>query len=37
VEADEICPVKEAYPIIEDALHTYSDQRQRGFKPAATH
>jgi inorganic pyrophosphatase len=32
VEVDEIRPAAEAYPIIESALHSYSDQRRRGFK-----
>jgi inorganic pyrophosphatase len=32
VEVDEIRPAAEAYPIIEGALQTYSDQRRRGFK-----
>ena len=38
VEADEPSPLMreipaaEAYPIIESALHSYSDQRRRGFK-----
>jgi inorganic pyrophosphatase len=32
VEVDEIQPAKEAYPVIEDALHRYSRQRRRGFK-----
>ncbi len=31
VEVDEIQPAKTAYPIIEDALRRYSDQRRRGF------
>jgi inorganic pyrophosphatase len=31
VEVDEIEPSKEAFPIIEDALHRYSRQRRRGF------
>lgn len=34
VEVDEIRPAREAYPIILDALHRYSDQRRRGFKGA---
>jgi hypothetical protein len=29
---DEIEPAKNAYPIIEDALHRYSKQRRKGFK-----
>jgi inorganic pyrophosphatase len=32
VEVDEILPAKAAYPIIEDALHRYSQQRRKGFK-----
>ena len=32
VEVDEIRPSKEAYPIITDALHRYSDHRRKGFK-----
>ena len=32
VEVDEIQPAKLAYPIIEDALARYSQQRRRGFK-----
>ncbi len=32
VEVDEISPAAEAYPIINDALHRYSEQRRRGFK-----
>lgn len=32
VEVDEIQPAKTAYPIIEDALHRYSEQRRKGFK-----
>ena len=32
VEVDEIRPATEAYPIIEDALHRYSEQRRKGFK-----
>ena len=31
VEVDEIRPAAEAYPIITDALHRYSDQRRKGF------
>jgi inorganic pyrophosphatase len=31
VEVDEIQPAETAYPIIQDALHRYSDQRRRGF------
>jgi len=33
VEVDQILPAKAAYPIIEDALHRYSRQRRKGFKP----
>lgn len=32
VEVDHIQPAEAAYPIIEDALHRYSEQRRRGFK-----
>jgi inorganic pyrophosphatase len=32
VEVEEIAPVEMAYPVIEDALHRYSEQRRRGFK-----
>src|SRR5512135_3110941 len=32
VAVDEIRPAAEAYPIIEDALHRYSEQRRKGFK-----
>jgi len=31
VEVDEIQPAETAYPIIEDALARYSQQRRRGF------
>jgi inorganic pyrophosphatase len=31
VEVDEIEPAKNAFPIIEDALHRYSQQRRKGF------
>jgi inorganic pyrophosphatase len=31
VEVDEIQPVENAYPIIEDALQRYSEKRRRGF------
>lgn len=34
VEVDEIQPAAEAYPIIEDALRRYSEQRRAGFKGA---
>ena len=34
VEVDEIRPPEEAFPIILDALHRYSDQRRKGFKAA---
>jgi inorganic pyrophosphatase len=33
VEVDEIQPAALAYPIIEDALHRYSQQRRKGFHP----
>jgi len=32
VEVDEIRPASEAYPIILDALHHYSEQRRKGFQ-----
>jgi inorganic pyrophosphatase len=32
VEVDEIRPAAEAYPIISNALHRYSEQRRKGFK-----
>jgi inorganic pyrophosphatase len=32
VEVDEIVSVSAAYPVIEDALHRYSEYRRRGFK-----
>lgn len=32
VEVQEIAPVEMAYPVIEDALYRYSNQRQCGFK-----
>ncbi len=32
VEVEEIASVEMAYPVIEDALHRYSNQRQRGFR-----
>lgn len=31
VEVEEIAPAEMAYPVIEDALHRYSSQKQRGF------
>src|SRR5256886_13437900 len=34
VEVDQIRPAAEAYPIVSDALHRYSEQRRKGF---ATH
>jgi inorganic pyrophosphatase len=34
VEVDQIRPAAEAYPVISDALHRYSEQRRKGF---ATH
>jgi inorganic pyrophosphatase len=37
VEVDEIRPAAEAYPIILDALHRYSEQRRKGFKSPAKH
>jgi inorganic pyrophosphatase len=32
VEVNEIQPAETAHPVIEDALHRYSKQRQRGFR-----
>ena len=32
VEVNEMQPAAAALPIIEDALHRYSQQRRRGFK-----
>jgi inorganic pyrophosphatase len=32
VEVEEIAPVEAAYPLIEDALHRYSEHRRNGFK-----
>ena len=32
VKVDEIRPTAEAFPIITDALHRYSEQRRKGFK-----
>ena len=32
VEVDEIQPAAKAYPIIEDSLRRYSEQRCKGFK-----
>src|SRR5580658_2150871 len=37
VELDEIRPAAEAYPIILDALHRYSEQRRKGFKAPTKH
>jgi inorganic pyrophosphatase len=34
VEVDEIEPATAALPIIEDALHRYSEQRRKGFAGA---
>ena len=34
VEVDEIRPASEAYPIITDALHRYSEERRKGFRSA---
>jgi inorganic pyrophosphatase len=36
VEVDEIRPAAEAFPIIMDALHGYSEQRRKGFKELQT-
>jgi len=32
VEVDDIVPAEAAYPVIEDALHRYSQQRRHGFR-----
>jgi|GEM_PF-4989014 inorganic pyrophosphatase len=32
VEVNEIRPAKEAFPVILDALHRYSEHRRKGFK-----
>jgi len=32
VEVDEIRPAREAFPIISDALHRYSEERRKGFR-----
>lgn len=32
VEVDDITPAKTAYPILEDALHRYSQKRRKGFR-----
>jgi inorganic pyrophosphatase len=37
VEVDEIRPAAEAYPIISDALHRYSEQRRKGFQTSSVH
>ena len=34
VEVDDIEPAARAYPILEDALHRYSEQRRKGFHGA---
>src|SRR5271169_1911337 len=34
VEVDEIAPAQHTYPVIEDALARYSQQRRKGFKSA---
>jgi inorganic pyrophosphatase len=31
VEVDQIKSASEAYPVISDALHRYSEQRRKGF------
>jgi len=31
VEVDQIRPAEEVYPIVDDALHRYSEQRRKGF------
>jgi hypothetical protein len=37
VEVDEIRPAAEAYPIILDSLHRYSEQRRKGFPAPKEH
>jgi inorganic pyrophosphatase len=37
VEVDEIRPAAEAYPILLDGLHRYSEQRRRGFQATVHH
>jgi inorganic pyrophosphatase len=37
VEVDEIRPAAEAFPIIKDALHRYSEQRRKGFRGIEKH
>ena len=37
VEVDEIRPAAEAFPIITDALHRYSEQRRKGLRGVAGH
>ena len=37
VEVDEIRPAAEAFPIITDALHRYSEQRRKGFGEKSKH
>ena len=32
VEVEEAEPAAKAYPVIEEALHRYSEERRRGFK-----
>jgi inorganic pyrophosphatase len=32
VEVDDIRPAAEAFPVINDALHRYSERRRQGFK-----
>jgi inorganic pyrophosphatase len=32
VEVDEILPAGDAYPVVSDALHRYSEQRRKGFQ-----
>ena len=34
VEVDEIGPAAESFPVIEDALRRYSEQRRKGFMKA---
>jgi inorganic pyrophosphatase len=37
VEVDQILPATEAYPVISDALHRYSEQRRKGFHALEKH
>jgi inorganic pyrophosphatase len=37
VAVDEIRPAAEAFPVISDALHRYSEQRRKGFQASGAH